>query len=159
MACKQLCFPPGKSVNRRNESAMSELFRAFRENNSESSRELLRIFLKLFRTVLNLLQNECIIIIDWYYWRYLTSLHLFTIYPLFSNTDTVNLKCSQITGGLYTQVSEEIEGRVTKKLSHEFSRTEIRILGALAKLDDFLMNPLLQGHSGTTPETSRNMFS
>ena len=58
-----------------------------------------------------------------------------------------------------TQVSEEIEGRVTKKLSQEFSRTENRILGALARLDDFLMNPLLQGHFGTTPETSRNMFS
>ena len=30
---------------------------------------------------------------------------------------------------------------------------------ALARLDNFLMNPLLQGHSGTTPETSRNVFS
>ena len=58
-----------------------------------------------------------------------------------------------------TQVSEEIEGRVTKKLSQEFSRTENRILGALARLDDFLMNPLLQDHSGTTPKTSRNVFS
>ena len=58
-----------------------------------------------------------------------------------------------------TQVSEEIVGKVTEKLSQEFSRTENRILGALARLDDFLMNPLLQGHSGTTPETSRNMFS
>ena len=58
-----------------------------------------------------------------------------------------------------TQVSEEIEGRVIKKLSQEFSRTENRILGALARLDDFLMNPLLQGHSRTTLETSRNMFS
>ena len=58
-----------------------------------------------------------------------------------------------------TQVFEEIEGRVTKKLSQEFSRTENRILGALARLDDFLMNRLLQGHSGTTPERSRNVFS
>ena len=58
-----------------------------------------------------------------------------------------------------TQVSEEIEGRVTKKLSQEFSRTENRILGALARLDNFLMNPLLQGHSGITPETSRNVSS
>ena len=58
-----------------------------------------------------------------------------------------------------TQVSEEIEGRVTKKLSQEISRTENRILGALARLDDFLMNPLLQGYSGITPETSRNVFS
>ena len=57
-----------------------------------------------------------------------------------------------------TQVSEEIEGRVTKKMSQEFSRTENRILRALARLDDFLMNPLLQGHFGTNPETFRNMF-
>ena len=55
-----------------------------------------------------------------------------------------------------TQVSEEIEGRVTKRLSKEFSRTENRILGALARLDDFLMNPLLPSGSGTTPEPTRN---
>ena len=36
------------------------------------------------------------------------------------------------------------------------SRTENRILGALARLDDFLMNPLLPGGSGTTPEPTRN---
>ena len=58
-----------------------------------------------------------------------------------------------------TQVSEEIEGRVAKRLSKEISRTENRILGALACLDDFLMDPLLQGHSGTTPEASRNALS
>ena len=58
-----------------------------------------------------------------------------------------------------TQVFEESEGRVTKKLSQEFSRTENGLLGALARLDDFLMKPLIQGHSGTTPETSWNVFS
>ena len=58
-----------------------------------------------------------------------------------------------------TQVSEEIEGIVTKKLSQEFSRTENRILGALARLDDFFMNLQFQSHSGTTPETPRNVFS
>ena len=58
-----------------------------------------------------------------------------------------------------TQVSEEIEGRVTKRLSKEFSRTENRLLGALARLDDFLMNPLLPRHSGTTPEPSRNALN
>ena len=58
-----------------------------------------------------------------------------------------------------TQVSEEIKGRFTKKLSQEFSRIENRILGALARVDDFLMNPLLQGHSGTAPKTSRNALS
>ena len=58
-----------------------------------------------------------------------------------------------------TQVSEEIEGRVTKRLSKEFSKTENRILGALAQLDDFPMNPLLPGHSRTTPEPSRNALN
>ena len=57
-----------------------------------------------------------------------------------------------------TQVSEETVGRVTKKLSQEFTRTESRILGALSLLDDFLVNPLIQSHSETAPKTSRNAF-
>ena len=57
------------------------------------------------------------------------------------------------------EVSEEIEARVTMKLSQKFSRTENCRRGALARLDDFLMNPLIQGYSGTAPETSRNTFS
>ena len=44
-----------------------------------------------------------------------------------------------------SQVSEEIEGRVTKKLSKEFSKTESHILGALSKLDEFLLNPQVRG--------------
>ena len=51
-----------------------------------------------------------------------------------------------------TQVSEKIEGRITKRLSKEFSRTENRILGALARLDDFFMKPILPGRSGAIPE-------
>ena len=58
-----------------------------------------------------------------------------------------------------SQGSEEIERRITKKLSQKVNRTENRILGALARLDDFLTNPLIQGHSGTAPETSRNISS
>ena len=58
-----------------------------------------------------------------------------------------------------TQVSEESEGGVTKKLSQEFRRTENRILGALARLEDLLINPPIQGHSGIAPETSRIAFS
>ena len=55
-----------------------------------------------------------------------------------------------------TQASEEIEGSVAKKtLSKEFSRTENRILGALARLDDYLMNPILQGHSGSLSEPTK----
>ena len=70
-----------------------------------------------------------------------------------------NLNVHRSQEDFITQVSEEIDGRVTKKLSQGFSRTENRILGALARLDDFLMNPLIQGHSGIAPETSRNAFS
>ena len=55
-----------------------------------------------------------------------------------------------------TQVFEEIEGRVTKKLSQEYSRTYSRILGALSKLDEFLLNQQIRTHSGTVPETFRN---
>ena len=158
---------------------------------------------------MNLLQSERIFILDWYYWRYLTSFQFPSFSSLIiSNINTVNLRFDStikdnqllIVKTLFhrmatrnkrkiaalnkenceehprsnlaqnltaprsqedyiTQVSEEIEGRVTKKLSQEFSRTENPILGALARLDDFLMNPLLQGHSGITPETSRNVLS
>ena len=57
-----------------------------------------------------------------------------------------------------TQVSKEIEEGVTKKLSQEFSGTENCTLGALSRLDDFLMNALIQGYSGTAPETSQNVY-
>ena len=56
-------------------------------------------------------------------------------------------------------VSEEIEGSVTKKLSKEFSRTESRILGALSKLDEFLLNPQVRTCSVAVPGTSRNSGS
>ena len=58
-----------------------------------------------------------------------------------------------------TQIFEEIEGRVLNRLSQKFSRTKNRILGALSRLDDFVMNPLSQRHSGTAPKTSVNVFS
>ena len=55
-----------------------------------------------------------------------------------------------------SQVSEEIEGRVTKKLPKEFSRTDSRILGALSKLDKFLLNLQFWTCSLAVPGTSRN---
>ena len=55
-----------------------------------------------------------------------------------------------------SQVSEEIEGRVTKKLSKEFSKTESRILGALSKLDELLLNPQVRTCSVAVPGSSRN---
>ena len=66
-----------------------------------------------------------------------------------------NTSVPRINEEYITQVSEEIEGRVTKKLSQEFSRTEFRILGALSKLDEFLLNQQIRMHSGTVPGTFR----
>ena len=53
-------------------------------------------------------------------------------------------------------MSQEIEGRVIKKLFQEFSRTESRVLSALSKLDECLKNPKSRVHSERVPETSRN---
>ena len=55
-----------------------------------------------------------------------------------------------------SQVSEEIEGRVTKNFPKEISRIESRILGALSKLDEFLLNPQVRTCSVAVPGTSRN---
>ena len=55
-----------------------------------------------------------------------------------------------------SQVSKEVEERVTKKLSQEFCWTESRILSALYKLDEFLLNPQVRTQSGTVPGISRN---
>ena len=67
---------------------------------------------------------------------------------------------NKITSGMteeyITQVSKENEGRLTKKLSQFFSRTESRILFALSKLDEFLLIPQAQTCSLAVPGTSRN---
>ena len=72
------------------------------------------------------------------------------------NGQSRNTSVPRINEEYITQVSEEIKGRVTKKLSQQFSRTESRILGALSKLDEFLLNPQIRTHSGTVPGTFRN---
>ena len=55
-----------------------------------------------------------------------------------------------------TQIAEEIEGRVTRKFSQEFGWTKSRILGALSKLDEFLLNPQFRTCFVAAPVTSRN---
>ena len=72
------------------------------------------------------------------------------------NGHSRNTTVPRINEEYITQVSEQIEGRVTKKLSQEFRSTESRILGALSKLDEFLLNPQIRTHSGTVPGTFRN---
>ena len=48
------------------------------------------------------------------------------------NGQSRNTSVPRINEEYITQVSEEIEGRVSKKLSQEFNATESRILGALS---------------------------
>ena len=62
----------------------------------------------------------------------------------------------ELTRNISHNFFEEIEGRDSKKLSQEFSRTESRILGAMSKLDEFPLNPQIATHSGTVPGTFRN---
>ena len=73
------------------------------------------------------------------------------------NGQSRNTFVPRINEEYITQVSEEIEGRITKKLSQEFNRIESRILGALSKLDEFLLNQQIRTHSETVPGTFRNI--
>ena len=70
-----------------------------------------------------------------------------------------NVLDPELTQEYISQVSEEIEGRVTKKLSKEFSKTESRILEALSKLDEFLLNPQVRTCSVAVQGTSGNANS
>ena len=70
-----------------------------------------------------------------------------------------NVLDPELTQDYISQVSEEIEGRVTKKLSKDFRKTESRILGVLSKLDEFLLNPQVRTCSVAVQGTSRNANS
>ena len=72
------------------------------------------------------------------------------------NGQSRNTSIPRINEEYITQVSEEVEGRITKKLSQEFNRIESRISDALSKLDEFLSNQQIQTHSKTVPGTFRN---
>ena len=67
-----------------------------------------------------------------------------------------NVLDPEFTQDYISQVSEKIEESVTKKLSKEFNKTESRILGALSKLDEFLLNPEVRTCSVAARGTSRN---
>ena len=74
------------------------------------------------------------------------------------NGQSRNTSVPRINGEYITQLSGEIEGRVSKKLSQEFSRTESRILGALTKLDESLEptdTDAFRNRSGNIPEHKR----
>ena len=54
---------------------------------------------------------------------------------------------------------EKLKWGSLEKLSNEFSRTDSCILGALSKLDDFLLNRQVRTCSVAVPGTSRNFDS
>ena len=56
------------------------------------------------------------------------------------------------------QASDETGGRVTKKLSQEFSRTASCLLDDLSCPDGFPWSSLNQSHFRTVPKTSRNAY-
>ena len=70
-----------------------------------------------------------------------------------------NVLDAELTQDYISQVSEETEGRVTKKLSKKFNKTESRILGALSKLDEILLNPQVRTCSVAAHGTSRSSNS
>ena len=72
------------------------------------------------------------------------------------NGQSRNTSVPRINEEHIAQVSEEIEGRVTKKLSREYRRTESSILGALTNLDEVLPNRLIHTHFETVPGTFRS---
>ena len=66
------------------------------------------------------------------------------------NNQSQNSAAPGITEDYIAQVSEKTEVRVTRTRSQEFSRTESRILDALLKLDEFLLNPQIRKFSGAS---------
>ena len=61
-----------------------------------------------------------------------------------------NTSAPRINEEYITQLPDEIEGRVTKKLSQS------SIFGAPSKLNKFLLNLQIRTHSGNVPGTFRN---
>ena len=72
------------------------------------------------------------------------------------NSLSHNTFVPSMTEDCITQVSEEIAGRAIENLLQEFSRTKSLALGALLKLDDFLLNPQVRTCSRIVRGTSRN---
>ena len=72
------------------------------------------------------------------------------------NGHSRNTSVPRINEDIIPQIFEEIEGRITKKLSQEFSSFGCSVSGALSNLDEFLLNTQIRTHSGTVPGTFRH---
>ena len=76
-----------------------------------------------------------------------------------SNSRSQNTLAPEMAENYISQVSEAIEGKVTKELSKEISRTESRILSVLFMLNEILLNTQVRTCSAADPWTSRNSDS
>ena len=75
------------------------------------------------------------------------------------NSQSQNTLYPERAQGYISQFSEQIQRRLTKTFSKEFSRTESSILGTLSRLDDFLLNPQVRISSVAVPGKSRKSDS
>ena len=66
------------------------------------------------------------------------------------------IQVSRLNGVYITQVSDEITGWVTKKLSQEFSGTESQFMVALSKIVKAFLMPQVRVQYRTVPGISRN---
>ena len=69
------------------------------------------------------------------------------------NSQARNTAVPQINKDNITQLPEEKEGSLTKTWPQDFYRTESQFLGALSKLNNFLLNPQVRERSGTVTES------
>ena len=72
------------------------------------------------------------------------------------NSQSQNTLDPEMAQEYISEVSEEAEGRVTKKISKEFNRTVSRVPGAFSELHEFLLNPQVRTCSVSVAGTSRN---
>ena len=176
LACKQLCFPPRKGINKRNESTIIIIkYCDFEYCNSIKitfldclncwnfiPSRLEEIFINTRNKINSVFTTDKIFparnMATLRNKRKLAAVSRETPESSRSNRGQ-NVLDPELTQDYISQVSEEIEGRVTKKLSKEFSKTESRILGALSKRDEFHLNPQVRTCSVAVQGTSRNANS
>ena len=176
LACKQLCFPPRKGINRRNESTFIIMkncdFGVLLFSLKITFFDCLYcwnfIFSDLEETFISTRKDK----FSLHHWQYFPSRSMATLrnkrkLAAVSRETPEGSRGSrgqtvldpELTQDYISQVSEEIERRVTKRLSKEFSKTESCILGALSKLDEFLLNPQVRTCSVAVQGTSGNANS
>ena len=177
LECKHLCFPPRKGTNRIKEStnifnrgiveALFPFRNSFQCRWLETTSLLKRkvTFCHNQETITEIKKSSVFTTVEFFsFSKTLAILRKKQKLAVVSretqeitrNSQSQNTIVPGITEEYFAQVSEEIEGRATEKLSQELSRTKSRILGALCKLDEFLLNLQVRTFSGTVPGTSRN---